>query len=70
VPFGSKVQVYWSLVRWLLLTSCNASVSHLAKIGSLTDWDQEQITREIDKIIRGRCKSFVQVLREDVASIE
>jgi hypothetical protein len=54
--FGSKAKVYWSLVRWLLLTPRNTSVSHLAKIGSLTDWDNEQITREIDNVVRGRCK--------------
>jgi hypothetical protein len=35
-----------------------ASVSYLAKIGSLTDWNQKQIEHEIDKVLVSRCKPY------------
>ena len=35
----------------------NTSVSHLSKIGSVTDWDQKRIENQIDGVILGRCKT-------------
>ena len=62
-----QAYTFWSKgkrhVRFLELPSPdnpNASVSYLSKIGSITDWDQQQIENKINGVILGRCKPHVQ----------
>jgi hypothetical protein len=40
----------------LAADSLGISVSYLVKIGSLEDWDQQQIEHETDKVLLSRCK--------------
>jgi len=40
----------------LAANGLGTSVSYLEKMGSLTDWDQQQIEHEIDRVLFSRCK--------------
>jgi len=51
----------WERTGQVGLRNLEQSVSNLAKIGSMTDWDQEQIESEIERVIVDRCKEFVQL---------
>ena len=48
----------------LAADSLGTSVSYLDKIGSLTDWDQQQIGHEIDRILFSKCKPRDKVADE------
>jgi hypothetical protein len=52
------------ICRMLAPDSLGTSVSYLAKIGSLTDWDQQQIEYEIDKVVLSMCKPCDQAANE------
>jgi hypothetical protein len=45
----------------IVADSLGNSVSYLSKIGSLTDWDEQQIQCEIDKVLHSRCKPWGEV---------
>jgi hypothetical protein len=52
------------ICRMLAADSLGTSISYLDKIGSLTDWSQQQIDHEIDKITFSRCKPRDKVADE------
>jgi hypothetical protein len=51
-------------LQMLATDNLGTSVSYLAKIGTLTDWDQQQIEHEIDKVLLTRCKPRDEVENE------
>jgi hypothetical protein len=51
IEVGAIKSILFLILDW------RASVSTLPKIGSVTDWKEEELEDEIDKILRGKLET-------------